>query len=199
MLVAARRPHYSFREYVAVADAANIKLEFVDGEICAMAGGSPEHAAIAANIGAALSAQLRGKGCRVHSSDLRIRVRTTGLAAYPDLSVVCGQIERDPDDANTVINPKVLVEVLSPSTEDYDRGEKLAHYKRLAGLSAIVLVAWDRPELEVWEKGADSATWSRRVVANGAVTLSSIPCTLDVDAVYRDELGQSLIVSGASG
>lgn len=194
MVVAARRPRYSFREYVTVADEANVKLEFVDGEICAMAGGSPEHAAIAANISAALSAQLKGRGCRVHSSDLRIRVRETGLAAYPDVSVVYGTIERDPDDANTVTNPKVVVEVLSPSTEDYDRGEKLAHYKRLAGLSAIVLVAWDRAELEVWERASD-ARWTRRLATSGKLELASAPCTLDVDAAYHDELGQSLIVA----
>lgn len=165
MVVTARRPHYSFREYVAVADGANIKLEFVDGEICAMAGGSPEHAAIAANIGAALSAQLRGRGCRVHSSNLRIRVRETGLAAYPDVSIVCDRIERDPEDANTVKNPKVLVEVPSPSTEDYDRGEKLAHYKRLAGLTAIVLVPGTGPSSRCGSERtiarAGRAGWSR--------------------------------------
>jgi Uma2 family endonuclease len=186
------RPHYSFREYVAIAESANIKLEYVDGEICAMAGGSPEHAAISANIGASLLGQLRGKGCRVHSSDLRIRVPATGLAAYPDVSVVCGSIESDPEERSTVTNPKVVIEVLSPSTEDYDRGEKLAHYKQLASLGAIVLVAWDRRELEVWDRAAESR-WERRVVSQGIIELRAISCTLDVDGVYRDELGGSLV------
>jgi Uma2 family endonuclease len=177
-----------------VADSANIKLEFVDEEICAMAGGSPEHAAIAANVAASLLTQLRGKGCRVHSSDLRIRVPETGLAAYPDVAVVCERVERDPEDPNTVTNAKVVVEVLSPSTEDYDRGEKLAHYKRLRALAAIVLVAWDRPELEVWQRGPD-ARWGRSIVTAGAaVELQTVRCTLEVDTVYRDELGRSLVL-----
>jgi len=141
MGVAAIRRHYTYREYIRLADEANVKLEFVAGELYAMAGGTPEHAALAANVSALLLLQLRGRRCRVHSSDLRVRVRATGLTTYPDVSVVCGEVEVDPEDASTALNPTVLVEILSPSTEDYDRGDRLDHYKQLASLREVVLVA----------------------------------------------------------
>ena len=96
-----------------------------------MAGGTPQHAALGAAVSAALLAQLRGGPRRVYSSDLRIRVAATGLATYPDVTVVCGRSERDPANEVTVVNPRVVVEVLSPGTEDYDRGEKLEHYKQI--------------------------------------------------------------------
>src|SRR5690606_31274388 len=121
----------------------SIKHEFLDGLVWAMAGGSPEHAAIAANIVALLVNQLAGRRCRVFSSDLRVRVKATGLATYPDVTVVCEQLELDPDDpkGHTVTNPKLLVEVLSPSTAEYDRGEKLDHYRQIESLEVILLVA----------------------------------------------------------
>lgn len=110
------RPRHSFREYVRVEQGSTIKHEFLDGEIFAMAGRTPEHAAIAANVIAALHRQLIGTGCRVYSSDLRVRVRATGLTTYPDISVVCGERETDPEDPNTVVNPTLIIEVLSPNS-----------------------------------------------------------------------------------
>src|SRR5258708_31296765 len=105
-----------------------------------MAGGPPEHAAISMNIGSQLREQLRGRGCQAYSSDLRIRVLATGLATYPDVTVVCKPVELDPLDRHTVTNPTLVVEVLSPSTAAYDRGEKLAHYQQIPSLREVVLV-----------------------------------------------------------
>ena len=99
-----------------------------------LAGGSPEHGTWAANVIGSLTAQLAGRPCRVQTSDVRIRVRASGLDTYPDVSVVCGHAELDVDDEHAIVNPTFLVEILSPSTQDYDRGEKLAHYKRIEGL-----------------------------------------------------------------
>jgi Uma2 family endonuclease len=183
------RQVYSFDEYVDLDARSPVKHEFLDGLVWAMAGGSPEHAAIAASIIAALGERLRGRPCRVFSSDLRIRVRAMGLATYPDVTVVRGKLDLDADDrkAQTVTNPRVVVEVLSPSTEVYDRGEKLAHYKRVDSLEDVVLVAHDRRRIEVWHREADG--WSLNIAREGeAATLASIDCKLAVDEVYTNPL-----------
>jgi Uma2 family endonuclease len=152
-----------------------------------MAGGPPEHAAFCMNIGTSLDVQLRGRGCRVHSSDLLVRVLETGLATYPDVTVVCQRAELDPEDRNTITNPVVVVEVLSSSTAEYDRGEKLTHYKRIPALREIVLVAHDERLIEVWRRKAGTA-WIRSELRSGSICLASIGCPLDVADVYRDEL-----------
>ncbi len=155
-----------------------------------MSGGTPDHAAIAGNVLALLHVHLTGQRCRVSTADLRVRVLETGLGTYPDVTVVCGKLELDPEDpkGHTVSNPRVVVEVLSPSTEAYDRGEKLRHYLRIASLEEIVLVAHDRREIEVVRREADG-TWSRHIAEAGAVApLASIGCALPLDEVYRDPL-----------
>jgi Uma2 family endonuclease len=183
----ARLHRYTYREYLALERAANVRHEFLDGEIYAMAGGTPAHAAICANVISQLSAQLRGHGCQAYSSDLRIRVRDTGLATYPDVTVVCRPAELDPEDRNTITNPTLIVEVLSPSTAAYDRGEKLEHYKRIPALREIVLIAHDERLIEVWSRG-DGNTWSRREARSDTLALTAVPCTLAVEDVFRDEL-----------
>src|SRR4029079_16137551 len=108
------RQRFSFDEYLVLEEISEVKHEFLDGEAWAMAGGSPEHAAIIGNVTTLLNVQLRGQRGRVHSTELRIRVKPTGLGTYPDVTVICGRLERDPDDrtGHTAINPRVLVEVL---------------------------------------------------------------------------------------
>lgn len=182
------RQHFSFAEYLSLEEIAAVKHEFLGGHVWAMAGGTPAHAAIAANVIALLSEQLRGRPCRVFTGDLRIRVHATGLGTYPDVSVVCGKLETDPDDprGNTVTNPTALVEVMSPSTEEYDRGEKLAHYQRIPSLTEVVLVAHDERRLEVWRR--DGGRWTLDVYRAGErARLPSIG-ELAVDEVYRDPL-----------
>lgn len=176
---------YRFAEYLALEEASNTKHEFLNGEIYAMAGGTPEHAALAVAVAAALLAQLRDGPCRVYSSDLRIRVRATGLATYPDVTVVCGGLERDPDSASTVINPKLVVEVLSDGTESYDRGEKLDHYRRIPSLEAVVLVSHREPLMEVWERGATGSWHTRAFRSAEAARLETLAVRLDVDEIYR--------------
>jgi Uma2 family endonuclease len=178
---------HTYQEYLAFERSANTRHEFFEGEIFAVAGGTREHAATCVNISSALRVQLRGRGCQTHSSDLRIRVLETGLATYPDVTVVCRPVEVDSADRNTVTNPTLVVEVLSPSTASYDRGEKLEHYKRIPSLREVVQVAHDERLIEIWRRGDDGA-WSRREVRSGAVALAAVDCTLSVDDVYRDEL-----------
>lgn len=178
--------HYTFREYLAHEAASNTKHEYLDGQIYAMAGGTPEHSALIASVTTHLSNSVRGGTCRVHMADLRIRVAETGLATYPDVTVVCGPWERDPDDVHTIVNPTVIVEVLSPSTEAYDRGEKLEHYKRIPTLRACLLVAHDRREIEIWSR-TDSGPWTRALTTPGAtVVVDALNARLDVDTVYED-------------
>lgn len=176
---------YTYAEYVALEASSNIKHEFLDGRIYAMAGGTPDHAALAATVVGLIFGQLEGRPCRVHSSDLRIRILATGLATYPDVSVVCGTRELDPNDAQAVTNPTLVVEVLSPSTADYDRGDKLAHYQRVLSMRQVVLIAHDRRLIQVWTRGADDA-WSLREAVDGdRAELGSIGCTLEVRRLYE--------------
>jgi len=164
-------------------ESSSTKHEFLGGEIYAMAGGTPLHAALSMAAGAALQTQLAGTGCRAYSSDLRVRVAATGLATYPDVTVVCGTVEPDPEDRNAATNPKVVVEVLSDATEEYDRGEKLVHYKRIPSLDAVILVAQPTRRIEVWQR--EGGEW---IVAEGGpgatLALKTVPCTLSVDALY---------------
>jgi len=183
----ARLHRYTYSEYLAFERGANVRHEFFDGEIYAMAGGTRLHAAISANVLRALTMQLRGRGCQAHSSDLRVRVLDTGLATYPDVTILCREVVCDPDDRHTVVNPTLIVEVLSPSTAAYDRGEKLEHYKKIAALREVVLVAHDERLIEVWRRG-DDGTWSRREARSGVLALTAVDCTLVVDDVFRDEL-----------
>ncbi|MBI4953363.1 MAG: Uma2 family endonuclease [Myxococcales bacterium] len=127
----------TFAEYLAFEARSEQKHEWLDGQIFAMAGGTIEHGALAMAVGSELRVALRDKPCRVLGSDVRVRVLATGLGTYPDVTVVCGRVETDPEDANTIVNPVLLVEVLSDSTEPYDRGEKFAHYDRARGGRAL--------------------------------------------------------------
>jgi Uma2 family endonuclease len=186
------RQYFTFDEYVRLEEESPIKHEFLDGLVWAMAGGSPEHAALCANIVTLLGTQLRNRRCRVYTSDLRIRVRATGLGTYPDVSVICGQLVLDSEDPkkHTAINPRVLVEVLSPSTEEYDRGEKLSHYQKIDSLEEVALVACNRRAIEVWRKGEGGA-WSREEYADDSVArLLSVECELPLVEVYRDPLAE---------
>ena len=175
---------HSYADYLALEDASNTKHEFLDGEIYGMADGTPEHAALSVAVSSALLAQVRGGPCRIFSSDLRVRVLTTGLATYPDVTVVCGELERDPESPTTVVNPRAVVEVLSDGTEAYDRGQKLDHYRQIPSLAAVVLVSHRTPTIEVWERGPDSA-WRRREFGPGqAADIQALPARLLVDEVY---------------
>jgi Uma2 family endonuclease len=183
MITAAHSVRYSFAEYLALEAASNVKHEYLTGQIYAMAGGSPEHAALAAAVIGSLFAELRRRGCRIYDSDLRVRVLATGLATYPDITIVCGPNELDPEDRNTIVNPVVLVEVTSPSTEQYDRSAKFEHYRQIPSLHEYVLVSHSQPSLEVRRRSGQE--WLTIQAGPGErATLVSIGCELGVDALY---------------
>ncbi len=185
----ARKLTFTFTEYLEQERTSDVKHEFVNGEIFDMAGGTIEHGRLASTVNAALRTRSRGRPCEVYSSDVRVRVLATGLATYPDTSVVCDRLERDPADANTIVNPVVLVEVLSDSTEGYDRGEKFAHYQRLPSLKEYVLISQRSPRIEVFRRNEDGNSWTLRIAQAGErVTLASIGCELAVDETYANAL-----------
>jgi Uma2 family endonuclease len=135
-------------EYLARERQAETKSEYFDGEIFAMSGASPAHVLIVTNVVSELRQQLRGRDCRVYSTDLRVKVSATGLYTYPDVVVVCGEPRFEDEQADTLVNPKVIVEVLSKSTQDYDRGAKFEQYRTIASFTEYVLIAQDKPHVE---------------------------------------------------
>jgi Uma2 family endonuclease len=173
--------HHTYAEYLALEASSNVKHEFLGGQIYAMAGGTPEHAALAAAVIGLLFPQLRGRGCRAYDSDLRVRTRS-GLATYPDVTVVCGPTERDETDPQAVTNPALIIEVLSRSTEEYDAGDKFEHYKTLPSLRQYVLVSHRERSLEVWTLGEDGR-WHHATVRDTANL--SIGARLDVRELYE--------------
>jgi Uma2 family endonuclease len=180
----ARLPYYTFDEYRRFEATANTKHEYLDGQILAMAGGTPEHAGLAAAVIEHLGSQLVGGSCQIFTSDLRVRVLATGLATYPDVTVVCGALERDPEDGNGATNPTLLVEVLSPSTEHYDRGEKAAHYRRIPSLREYVFVSHRERHIERWWRDAAGEWRSDEGRRGGRLELAAVGAVLDVDAIY---------------
>src|SRR3954471_8078166 len=175
--------HYTYADYLALEASSNVKHEFLGGQIYAMAGGTPEHAALAAAVIGLLFPQLRDRGCRAYDADLRVRTRS-GLATYPDVTIICGPTERDETDPQAVTNPAVIIEVLSRSTEEYDTGDKFEHYKTLPSLRQYVLVSHRERSLEVWTRDEDEG-WRRAVVREDAVAELVIDARLDVRALYE--------------
>jgi len=185
---AVARTRLAYPEYLVQEARSATKHEWLDGEVFAMSGGTPEHAALAAAVAGELRSALRDRPCRVFSSDLRIRVQATGLATYPDLSVVCGRLETHPEDADAVVNPALLVEVLSDSTEAYDRGEKFRQYRTIPALREVLFVSQHAPRFELYRRG-DSGTWELHEAGAGeSLALASVGCPLAVDDVYRNPL-----------
>jgi Uma2 family endonuclease len=175
---------FTYAQYLALEEVSNVKHEFLDGEVYAMGGGTPTHALLTARVLSALDQQLRDGSCRVYSSDLRVRVLATGLATYPDVTVVCGDLITDPENDDTAVNPSVVVEVLSDSTERFDRGEKLQHYQQIPSLGSVVFVWQYEHRIEVWSRAADG--WLVRARGDGeTAVIPVIDCTLAVDDVYR--------------
>lgn len=184
MAAPAHRISYTYAEYLALEGPSNVKHEFLDGQIYAMAGGIPEHAALAAAVIGLLFAGLRGSRCRAYDADLRVRT-PTGLSTYPDVTVICEPTERDREDAQAVTNPTLIVEVLSRSTEDYDRGDKFEHYQSLRALEQYVLVWHRERRLDVWTREAGGGWMSTSVREGETAALASIGASLDVRELYE--------------
>jgi Uma2 family endonuclease len=177
---------YTYADYVALELESSTKHEFLDGEIYAMAGGSEDHSALAAEVLRALGNAVGDRPCRVHTSDLRLYVEAVGLATFPDGSVVCGGLrQHEPSPRATALNPMVLLEVTSDSSEDYDTGPKLEYYRTIPTLRDYIIV-WHRERRITMHSRSEGAGWTTRVaIAGGRVMVESMKVELVVDEIYR--------------
>lgn len=184
---AAREHVFSFEEYVRLAEHSPTRLEFWDGVILDMAGGSPRHSAICANVVGILRGQLRGQPCRAYDANLKVRSPVVNRATYADASVVCGPLQLDPADrtGQTVLNPSLVIEVLSPTTMADDCGPKHDCYRTIASVHAVVLVSQDERRITVHQRHPDGR-WSETAHVDGTVELPTIRCVLPVDEVFED-------------
>lgn len=172
-------------EYLALEEDAEFKSEYISGEIFAMAGATPRHVAINGNIARILGNQCVDRPCQTYANDLRVTVPATGLRTYPDVVAVCGEQQFHPDDKNSLTNPTVLVEVLSPKTEMFDRGEKFAHYRRLESLQEYVLVAQDRMRVEHYARQTDGRwLFAELSEPSQVLSLASVDCQIAVSEIY---------------
>lgn len=181
----------SVAEYLAFDRAAETRSEYLDGELLAMGGASLAHVRIVRNLLLLLEPQLRRRGCEAFSNDLRVWVPATDFFAYPDVVVVCGAPELADEQRDTLLNPTLIIEVLSPSTEGYDRGEKLAQYRHIQSLRDYLLVAQDRPRLDHYARQEDASHWLLTVLddLDAKLELPSIGSTLAPRDVYDRILG----------
>jgi Uma2 family endonuclease len=174
-------------QYLEIERAAESKSEFFGGEMFAMAGAGESHNRLVWNLIALLGPQLRSGPCQGYPSDMRVRVSPTGLYTYPDVAVVCGEAQFLDGRKDTLLNPGLIAEVLSPSTEAYDRGRKFEHYRSIASLNQYLLVASERVHVDLYTRRADGQwLFTSADGADGAIDLTSVGCQVTLAALYED-------------
>jgi len=178
-----RRHRYTYAQYVALARESSTKHEFFDGEIYALVSGSADHVALAANVVTALADAVGDGPCHVHA-DLRIYVESVGLATFPDGAVICGPLQQHaPSPKDTAVNPNVLLEVTSDSSEDYDTITKLETYQTIPTLHEVIFVSHRERRITIYRRDAD--TWVMRVaIAGGRIAVEAVGAELAVDTIY---------------
>ncbi|MED5370006.1 MAG: Uma2 family endonuclease [Myxococcota bacterium] len=174
----------SYAEYLALEAETGVRHEFCSGEVFAMAGGSADHALLAANLIRHFGNAAEGTPCRPFTADLKVWLAHADRAVYPDVTLVCGQVEHPVHDGNACTNPKLIVEVLSPSTEDHDRGRKARDYRGVAGMDTLVFVDSERVMVEVHSRNPDES-WTLRTFGPGeTLRLPTPDLQLSVDRIY---------------
>ncbi|MGZ8174633.1 MULTISPECIES: Uma2 family endonuclease [Methylobacter] len=176
--------HYTAEEYLTLERSASSKSEFHDGQIYAMTGASRKHNLITVNIARELSVQLKKRPCEAYGSDMRVKVAEARSYHYPDIVVACGTPQFEDAHVDTLLNPTLLIEVLSPFTEAYDRGGKFAHYRKIPTLREYLLVAQDQPSIERYLRQGDVWILTEAVGLEVDVPLESIDCVLSLREVY---------------
>ncbi len=179
----------TIEEYLRLEEAALDRHEFHDGEILAMSGGTYRHSAVNTNLIIALGSRLAGKPCRLLDSNMRVRITGRESFVYPDFSILCGKPEFDPDDRKqtTILNPRAIVEVLSESTEKYDRSRKFRLYQLIPALEEYLLVSQDEPSVESYLRQPDGtwniATW---MGLQSSCVFRSLKSEIPLSAIYQD-------------
>lgn len=180
-------PHrrLSPQEYLAAERQAEVRSEYLDGGVFAMSGASRRHNLIVVNIAASLHGQLKGRACETYAGDMRIHIPATGLYTYPDVTVVCGEPRFEDAELDTLLNPTLLIEVLSSSTEGYDRGRKFAQYRTLESLREYVLVSQEEVRVELFTRQPDEH-WllSEAGRLDATLPLASVGCELRLADAY---------------
>jgi Uma2 family endonuclease len=179
--------YYTPEEYLAFERAAKTKHEYLDGQIYAMAGGSPLHNQICFNLSGEIHPQIKGTECIGYTSDQKIRTDPMDLFSYPDLTIVCGKPIFHDKHKDVILNPKVIIEVLSPSTEDHDRSQKLTRYQNIKSLSDYILITQDRPCVEhfVRQKGKRQWLYTIETEMEAEIFIASINCKLKLADIYN--------------
>jgi Uma2 family endonuclease len=172
-------------EYLASERKAELKNEYLSGEILAMSGASLAHTRITLDIATELNIQMRGQGCEVITSDMRVKTGLNGAYFYPDIVVFCGDPQFEDNVFDTLLNPIIVIEVLSPSTEAYDRGEKFAHYQEIASLREYILVSQDRIRVEHYRLIKTQWVQTEFQAHEDVLPLDSIRCELPLQDIYR--------------
>lgn len=172
-------------QYLEIEREAAYKSEYYAGEMFAMSGAREPHVLAVTNLTVLLAPALRGR-CRVYGNDMRVLVHPTGLYTYPDLAVVCGQPQFADREFDTLLNPTLLIEVLSPSTESYDRGRKFDHYRTIESLRQYVLVSTDRAHLDGFTRSGDAWTFSAADGLESEFRLEPVDLTIRLADVYLD-------------
>lgn len=172
-------------EYLELERKSEIRSEYIAGRIFAMSGASRRHNLIAVNFVREISSQMRGRACEVYAVDMRLKISPTGMYTYPDIVAVCGEPRFEDAHTDTLLNPMVIVEVLSESTEAYDRGEKFAYYRRLDTLREYVLVAQDKVRVEHYLREGEQWILSEISDPDGTLHLASVDCQVVVAAIYE--------------
>ena len=172
-------------EYLRLEEASEQKHEYFNGRVYPMAGGTPAHSAVAMNIGGSLVARLRGKPCRAFNSDLRVMVEATGLKTYPDVTVACPPERYGERDPNSLLNPRVIIEVLSPSTEQYDRTDRFDALKQVPDLTDYILVSPERVRVEHLRRREDGE-WAIKsyTLRSQVLALASIGVEVPLEEIY---------------
>jgi len=180
-----QKSYLTAEEYLALERQAETKSEYIDGEMVAMTGGTSWHSLVTLNVGGELRQQLKQRPCLVYSGDLRVRIPGTGDYVYPDITVVCGEPLFEDGQRDILLNPTLIVEVLSPSTESYDRGRKFELYQTIGSLKEYVLVAQDRSRVEHYLR-QDGHVWLYTDVngIDSSVSFASIGCQVPLAEVY---------------
>lgn len=184
MSSAAVKTRFSPQEYLALERRSEIRNEYYNGEIFAMAGASREHNLIAGNVNAEIRDQLLDRPCESYPSDMRVSIVPTGLYTYPDVSVVCGEPRFEDSTSDTLLNPTVIIEVLSPSTEAYDRGIKFRHYRRIVSLREFVLISQDRMMVELYTRQGYNWILSELSEPDQVLKLESIGCQIPLERIF---------------
>lgn len=173
------------QEYLAFERGSAEKHEYMDGELFAMTGASRNHNLIAVSAYAMLYAQLRQRPCEIYPSDMRVKTRSAVLCTYPDITIVCGTPEFEDHTLDTLLNPMVIIEVLSPSTEMYDRGKKFQHYRTIPSLQEYVLIAQDSARFEHYRRQGEQWLLTDIAGREAIVGLPAVECSLSLSDVYE--------------